>query len=144
MKYNGKVYKLQHDDGHFYFGSTTQELEKRFYQHRHCKHRTRLYKYVAGEWHKVQMLLIEEVSFDCILLGLLRQREELYIQKELNNPLCLNTNHSGYYERPPLDYTGFHPSPHYLRISAERVARLEKIAAEEKAELKRRRELAKE
>lgn len=93
MYAKSKIYKLQHDDGYFYIGSTVNELRKRLRQHKDNIHpNQRVYKHIAGEWDKVRIVLIEE--FSCENKEQLRRKEDEYIQKELNNPLCLNTNHA--------------------------------------------------
>jgi hypothetical protein len=51
-----------------------------------------VYAHIAGEWDKVRILLIEE--FSCENKEQLRRKEDEYIQKELNNPLCLNVLHA--------------------------------------------------
>jgi hypothetical protein len=86
-----KIYKLQHEDGHFYIGSTINELRVRFQQHRCCSktevNRT-IYNHINGEWDKVRIILIE--AFECTNRSELNKKEDEYIQKELDNPLCLN------------------------------------------------------
>jgi hypothetical protein len=88
-----KVYKLQHEDGHFYIGSTINELRVRFQGHRDRSKREseknrRVYKHINNEWNKVRIVLVE--AFECSNRDELRQKEDEYIQKELKNPLCLN------------------------------------------------------
>ena len=93
-----KIYKLQCNDGYFYIGSTCDELRKRLYYHKQdCKkqHRinTRVYKHINSvNWDNVTIILIEQ--FNCENKDELRMKENEYIQKELNNELCLNTNRS--------------------------------------------------
>jgi len=90
---NSKIYKLQHTDGHFYIGSTINELTKRLSQHKGMNRpNQRVYAHIAGEWDKVRILLIEE--FSCQNKQELLRKEDEYIQKELNNPLCLNVLHA--------------------------------------------------
>ena len=87
-----KVYKLQHEDGHFYIGSTINELRMRFREHK-CKSKTDVkrivYKHINGEWDNVRIILIE--AFECTNRSELLKKENEYIQKELDNPLCLNS-----------------------------------------------------
>jgi hypothetical protein len=86
-----KIYKLQHDDGHFYIGSTITELRCRLNRHKTYakQHPTqRVYSHIRGEWNKIKMILIEEVS--CENKRELLRLEDSYIQKELGNDLCLN------------------------------------------------------
>ncbi len=87
-----KVYKLQHEDGHFYIGSTINELRVRFQGHKETSKRhlkQRLYAHINGEWDNVRIILIE--AFECTNRNELLKKENEYIQKELDNPLCLNS-----------------------------------------------------
>jgi predicted GIY-YIG superfamily endonuclease len=87
-----KIYKLQHEDGHFYIGSTYATLRGRLQKHKEKAIKVperRVYKHIHNEWDKVRILLIEE--FSCESKYQLLKREDEYIQKELKNPLCLNT-----------------------------------------------------
>jgi hypothetical protein len=91
MYSSGKIYKLQHEDGHFYIGSTCAELRTRFQGHKRKsieRPSQRVYKHINNEWDKVRILLIEE--FSCETKQQLLKREDEHIQKELKNPLCLN------------------------------------------------------
>lgn len=88
---NGKIYKLQHNDGHFYIGSTYATLRGRLQKHKEScirEPQRKVYKHINNEWDKVRILLIEE--FSCETKQQLLKREDEYIQKELKNPLCLN------------------------------------------------------
>jgi hypothetical protein len=87
---SSKIYRLQHDDGHFYIGSTLNELRMRLGQHKRCKtdSERRVYKHINNEWDKVKIVLIE--AFECSNRDELRRKENEYIQKELKNELCLN------------------------------------------------------
>jgi predicted GIY-YIG superfamily endonuclease len=95
---NGKLYRLVCDDGHFYIGSTTTTLCKRLHEHkkasRHQKKvSSRVYKHInTVGWDNVRIVLIEEVQ--CANKNELCREENKYIEKELQNPLCLNTNRS--------------------------------------------------
>jgi hypothetical protein len=88
---SSKIYRLQHDDGHFYIGSSVNELRVRLGQHKKsCKMyaERRVYKHINNEWDKVKIVLIE--AFECSNRDELRRKEQEYIQKELKNELCLN------------------------------------------------------
>ena len=89
---SSKVYKLQHEDGHFYIGSSINELRMRLRHHKNnTKNRkSRVYTHINGEWDKVKIVLIE--AFECNNRDELRRKEQEYIQKELKNELCLNHN----------------------------------------------------
>ena len=88
---NGKIYKLQINDGYFYIGSTASALRRRLCQHKSLskKHTERkIYKHIGGNWDNVKIILVEAI--ECKNKDELRKREDEYIQKELNNALCLN------------------------------------------------------
>ena len=87
-----KIYKLQCASGHFYIGSTSNTFAKRLGQHKDLSKKTpdrRVYKHINGDWSQVRMILIEE--FPCETKEQLKKREDEYIQRELKNPLCLNS-----------------------------------------------------
>jgi hypothetical protein len=93
MYSRSRVYKLQHDDGHFYIGSTCNELRVRLANHKHdsIKNPTQpVYRYIAGNWENVRIILVEDVN--CNNKDELRRAENNHIQRELSNPLCLNVN----------------------------------------------------
>lgn len=96
---NGKVYKLQCTSGHFYIGTTINTLAKRLGQHKAkavaCPE-FRVYKHINGEWDAVKIVLIE--AFPCENKDELNKKEDEYIQKELNNPLCLNSKGAAFDE----------------------------------------------
>ena len=83
---SGRVYKLQCEDGHYYIGSTTQELKYRFFNHKtRAKYHPdrKIYKHINGQWDKVSILLIEETDR-------MKEREDECIRAALDDPLCLN------------------------------------------------------
>lgn len=87
-----KIYKLQHEDGHFYIGSSTNELRIRLQQHKDKSKKNPdrcVYQHINNEWGKVRIILIE--LFVCLNRQELLKKEDEYIQKELDNPLCLNS-----------------------------------------------------
>ena len=89
---NGKVYKLQCEDGHYYIGSTATELRKRFKGHKDKStkpQKPRVYQHINGEWHKVRIVLVED--FPCESRTHLVRREDEHIQAHREDPLCLNT-----------------------------------------------------
>jgi hypothetical protein len=98
---NSKIYKLQHEDGHFYYGSTTGTLAERTRKHKvkSIAHPDRrVYKHINGEWEKVRAVLVED--FPCENKAQLTKREDEFIQKELSNPLCLNHYRASGTDRP--------------------------------------------
>ena len=87
-----KIYKLQCDDGHYYFGSTRGELSRRLYEHKHASARQpyRVYQHINSiGWEKVSIVLVEE--FRCLNRTELLQKEAEYISQHKNDNLCLNT-----------------------------------------------------
>lgn len=87
-----KIYKLQCDDGHYYYGSTRSELSRRLYDHKHASlnQAYRVYEHIKTiGWERVTMILIEE--FPCSDRKELLKRENMYIMEHLSDPLCLNT-----------------------------------------------------
>lgn len=85
-----KIYKLE-CNGKFYIGSTSLELRERLQAHKDKSKEypnRKLYKHIT-DWNDVSMILLEE--FDGTKQELVLKENE-YIQKELSNPLCLNTN----------------------------------------------------
>ena len=98
----GKFYKLiDNTTGVFYIGHTAlKRLDKRFKGHYDssceelCKER-KVYQYFTPHKLKsgdVSIILIEEVNAKRKLV--IRKIENEYIQKEINNVLCVNTNHA--------------------------------------------------
>jgi hypothetical protein len=88
-----KIYRLQHDDGKFYIGSTINDLRVRLQDHKRKskqKPERRVYQHINNEWGKVRIILIE--VFECSNRDELRKKENEYIQQELDNELCLNHN----------------------------------------------------
>ena len=101
---NGKIYKLQINDGNFYIGSTRTDLRKRLYEHKSRSKNEpeiKLYKHIGENWENVKIILIE--NFPCNSRQELLKKEDEYIQKELKNELCLNSHRASitkkeYYE----------------------------------------------
>jgi hypothetical protein len=77
------IYKLEHDDGRYYVGSSFSTAEVRY-----GKHKTNgLVREFIGEWDKVRMNVIEEVK--CDTRTELNQIEQRWID-ENRTELCLN------------------------------------------------------
>jgi hypothetical protein len=95
---NGKIYKLQCNDGHFYIGSTTSLLKYRKRGHvlDSAKYPERkIYNHINKiGWENVKIQLVED--YPCDSRKELIEREDYYIkkEKEINNQLCLNFNRS--------------------------------------------------
>ena len=90
---SGKIYKLQCSDGRFYIGSTINKLNVRFYHHKTAsKHKnTPFYSHIQTiGWENVSIMLLEE--FSCKNKTELCRRENEIIEKQRENPMCLNKN----------------------------------------------------
>ena len=93
---DSKIYILQHEDGHFYIGSTTRNLSRRFLGHKlksknpEAENR-RIYEYILknGGWDKVKIFVIIQLNLNN--LSELLIEENKYISTNINNPLCLNS-----------------------------------------------------
>lgn len=88
----GKIYKLECEDGHFYYGSTIAELRKRLYDHKVASEKQpyRVYKHINTiGWDKVKIILVE--NFSCETKKQLNEKENEYIRLNKDNELCLNT-----------------------------------------------------
>jgi hypothetical protein len=91
---NGKIYKLQFTDGHFYIGSTCVELSKRLYYHK-CKinktetdNHPMFQKWRIEGRNSVEIFLIE--AFPCNTKNELEAKENEYILKHKDDPKCFN------------------------------------------------------
>lgn len=87
-----KIYKLQCDDGYYYFGSTRNDLNKRLYDHKRAslKHIYRVYQHINTiGWERVSVVLVEEYS--CSSRKDLLQKESEYISANIYDTFCLNT-----------------------------------------------------
>lgn len=87
----GKIYKLQCDDGHYYIGSTCDELRRRLWTHKADSNRrnTHIYQHINQlGWDRVRIILVEE--YPCENRDDLRKKEDQYIQQHINDALCLN------------------------------------------------------
>lgn len=89
-----KIYKLQCDDGHYYIGSTSNELKKRLWGHRSdakLETKRRVYQYFNEiGWDKVVILLVED--YPCDKVEKLHLRESELIRNARDDPLCLNSH----------------------------------------------------
>jgi predicted GIY-YIG superfamily endonuclease len=90
---NGKIYKLTCKDGHYYIGSTTKTLQKRFTSHK-CNISKNTgngnYTYFSSvPIDDIQIELIE--CYPCSSKKELREREDYYILLSLSDKYCLNT-----------------------------------------------------
>lgn len=90
---SGKIYRILCSDGHFYIGSTINELRYRFNNHkRKAKVDTEqpVYKYINNlGWDNAKIELIE--NYSCTSKDELTKHEDKFIQQFINDILCLNT-----------------------------------------------------
>lgn len=134
---NGKIYKLQHEDGHFYYGSTAGTLAERTRKHK-VKSTTqpdrRVYKHINGEWDKVRAILVED--FPCENKEQLVKREDEFIQRELQNPLCLNHYRASGTDRLTITKKSYHAHKETRNAYsiAYNAAHKERIAEKRKAD----------
>ena len=89
----GKIYRLECPDGYFYIGSTIQTLKDRLLSHKYNITKninTKLYNHIKQfNWTTIKITLIEEIQYKNNRELLLKESD--YIEKEINNSLCLNT-----------------------------------------------------
>ena len=87
-----KVYKLECEDGCYYYGSTIRSLEARLVGHKMAstKQPYRVYKHINEiGWDKVKISLVEE--FSCNSRTELNKRESEFIYEARKDDKCLNT-----------------------------------------------------
>lgn len=90
---NGKIYKILCVDGHYYYGSTIQRLYERLSSHKKLSKtaKTVLYNHInIIGWDNASMQLVED--YPCETNQQLRAKEDEYITKSKDDPLCLNVN----------------------------------------------------
>jgi len=90
---DGKIYKLVCKDGHYYIGSTTTSLIKRFGCHKYSiTKNTNGGKYTYFSSLPITDIHIELIeNYPCNTKKELRKREDYYIQFSLSDKYCLNT-----------------------------------------------------
>jgi hypothetical protein len=88
-----KIYKLQCDDGHYYYGGTAQPLDKRFEGHTYkskAEEDRKVYNHINKiGWDRVRIELVED--YPCENKRQLLLKEDEYIRIHINDPLCLNS-----------------------------------------------------
>lgn len=91
---NALIYKIQCEDGFYYYGSTCNTLNKRLENHRlNARHQPerRVYKHInAIGWDNARIIL--EERYPCESNMDLVKREDYFIRQNKNDPLCLNSN----------------------------------------------------
>ena len=89
--YTGIIYKLIGND-HYYYGSTINSLEMRYYSHKYHPRNTSSFVYLYFDsigWENVSIEKVDEITY--INYNQLLEEENKYIIKHYNDPLCLNT-----------------------------------------------------
>jgi hypothetical protein len=87
-----KIYKLECEDGYYYYGATIQTIDARFKGHKQAskKQPYRVYKHInAIGWDKVKIILVE--NFPCETRKELIIRESHFITQGKKDEKCLNT-----------------------------------------------------
>ena len=89
--YTGIIYKLT-DNIHYYYGSTVNSLEMRYYSHKYHARNPSSFVYLYFDsigWENVHIEKVEEITYTSY--SALLEEENKYIMKYYNDPLCLNT-----------------------------------------------------
>jgi len=89
---HSKIYKLECDDGCYYYGATTGSLDTRLRGHKKASTTQpyRVYTHINEiGWNKVKITLVEE--FPCNLRSELNKRESEFIYEARKDEKCLNT-----------------------------------------------------
>jgi len=89
---NGKIYRIEVSDGHFYVGSTCVPLSQRKASHKARRNieTTPFHTFMKDKWEEAKIILIEECP--CANKEQLVRRETELIKQVKHDPLCLNTN----------------------------------------------------
>lgn len=119
---NGKIYKLECEDGHFYIGSTATELRKRLSRHKKDTIKrigTKVYSHISQlGWNKVKIVLIED--FPCENKKQLVMKEDTIIRNHLTDPLCLNTTAAYRTTEQRQEYLKRYNELHKVKLSEQR------------------------
>lgn len=98
VKYNkSKIYRLECNDGYYYYGSTYEPyLSRRLANHR-CNSKkdkykdSKVYTHINSiGWDNVKIVLVE--AYSCNSVDELKMKENEYITIARNDPMCLNNN----------------------------------------------------
>ena len=95
---HSKVYKLQSDDGYYYWGSTTQQVCYRLSDHKVVSKKEQNRKIYSIFTHErfckgdIKIVLVEEFKLEN-KEQLLRE-EDKYIKISIDDPFCLNSQHA--------------------------------------------------
>lgn len=108
-----KIYKLECEDGHYYYGSTINELRVRLGGHKKAStfRPYRVYQHINEiGWEKVKIVLVEAVP--CTDRDELNRKENEYISSHKSDPFCLNNNLAVLTEDDRKDYKRRHTEAH--------------------------------
>ena len=95
---NAKIYKIYSDEGYFYYGSTIQNIHRRFVKHQQLsikekQKQSKLYNYFNTKgWDTAKIEVISEHNFSS--KKELLTEENKYIHQLFDNPFCLNGQHA--------------------------------------------------
>lgn len=90
---NGKIYRLLCADGHYYIGSTINNLKNRLANHKISSKdsKAKVYTYINSVgWDNVKIELVEK--YPCLSKEALIKQEAFYINEMKEDDFCLNTN----------------------------------------------------
>ena len=109
---NAKIYKIECDDGYFYYGSTCLTLAQRTYGHKQKinMRNTKVYNFLrtCKNW---KLVLVENYPCENKYQLLLKEKE--YIESNLDNEKCLNSY------KPLFDYKMYHQK--YYQINKDKL-----------------------
>ena len=133
---NGKIYKIECSDGHYYIGSTTQKLNHRLNHHKITSKTQNTTAYIHIKnigWDNVTIKLIE--NYPCDLKQQLNEKEDYYIMQYKNDPFCLNENRayvsSEERKENKIQYTANHRQESIERTKKYRAEHHEEILTKE-------------
>jgi hypothetical protein len=87
-----KIYKLECEDGYYYYGTTIQSIDERLKSHKQSskKQPYRVYKHInAIGWDKVKIILVE--NYPCESKKQLNRKESELIYQARKDEKCLNS-----------------------------------------------------
>jgi hypothetical protein len=108
-----KIYKLECEDGHYYYGSTINELRVRLGGHKRAAtfRPYRVYQHINEiGWDKVKIVLVE--AYPCESRNELNRKENDYIVAHKSDPRCLNNNLACLTDEQRKEYKRRHTEEH--------------------------------
>ena len=104
-----KIYQLVCEDGHYYYGSTINELRVRLGGHKNASRirAYRVYEHINKVgWDTVKIVLVQ--AFPCANRDELNRKENEFIISHRSDPFCLNNNLSFQTEEQKLECKQIH------------------------------------